>query len=313
MSNIKKFLPFVILIFFGFLIHYYYQKNQSDFDVLINFDFLLILQILFLCFLYLITEGIILRNIVIFLNKNINLLESFLVMNSTYFCNTFIQFSGLGYRVYYLKKFKNLKISDIIRFSIDTIACELLTFSFIGLLSILFIDLSSEKINISFILYLVFLFFFLVSLIYLYFIQSIALISKKILNSINFFYFDKIFDLFLILKKNNKFFYKKQILIFFFQYFLLFLIFYLILKRIEIENYLYLSLLSTSLVDFSFLIAFTPYSVGISEFITLLGTRDMMLTFAEIIILINVFRVCMLLIYFIFGPIFLIFNLKVKK
>ena len=29
-------------------------------------------------------------------------------MNATYFCNTFIQFSGLGYRVYYLKKFKNL-------------------------------------------------------------------------------------------------------------------------------------------------------------------------------------------------------------
>ena len=74
-----------------------------------------------------------------------------------YFCNTFIQFSGLGYRVYYLNKFKNLKISDILRFSIDTIVCEILIFSLIGLVTILFIDFYSEKIQISLILYIWFL------------------------------------------------------------------------------------------------------------------------------------------------------------
>ena len=72
-------------------------------------------------------------------------------------------------------------------------------------------------------------------------------------------------------------------------------------------------LLITSLVDFSFLIALTPYSVGISEFITFIGTRDIPLSFAEIIILINVFRICMLIIYFIFGPIFILINLRKKK
>ena len=38
----------------------------------------------------------------------------------------------LGYRVLF-KKFKNLKISEILRYSIDTIVCELLIFSLIGL------------------------------------------------------------------------------------------------------------------------------------------------------------------------------------
>ena len=114
------------------------------------------------------TEGLILKNIVKFLGKNIHFFQSFLVMNATYFCNTFIQFSGLGYRVYYLKKFKNLKISEILRFSIDTIVCELLIFSLIGLIAILFIDINSEKIKISNIIYL-FFFFFLVHLIYLIF------------------------------------------------------------------------------------------------------------------------------------------------
>ena len=125
--------------------------------------------------------------------------------------------------------------------------------------------------------------------------------------------FDKIFHFFLLKKKNYLSFYIKQFAIFIIQYAILFLIFLLILKKINIENYIYLSLLITSLVDFSFLIALTPYSVGISEFITFIGTRDIPLSFAEIIILINIFRICMLIIYFICGPIFILINLRKKK
>ena len=112
--------------------------------------------------------------------------------------------------------------------------------------------------------------------------------------------FDKIIEDFLNQKKNNFSFYKKQFFVFLIQYIILFFIFFLILKRIDVVNYTYLSFLITSLVDFSFLIALTPYSLGISEFITFVGTRDIPLSFAEIIILINVFRICMLLIYFYF-------------
>ena len=44
-----------------------------------------------------------------------------------------------------------------------------------------------------------------------------------------------------------------------------------------------------------------------------MGTRDITLSFAEIIILINIFRICMLIIYFICGPIFILINLRKKN
>ena len=136
---------------------------------------------------------------------------------------------------------------------------------------------------------------------------------KNLFNKLNFLFFDKLFQFFLIKKKNHFSFYKKQFFVFIIQYIILFLIFLLILKKINVENNKYLSLLITSLVDFSFLIALTPYSVGISEFVTFMGTRDIMLSFAEIIILVNIFRICMLIIYFIRGPIFILINFRKKK
>jgi uncharacterized membrane protein YbhN (UPF0104 family) len=162
MNNLKKILPLLILILFISIIFFYFRKNESDFLAIRHLDSFLLIKIIFLCFLYLLTEGLILKNIVTFLGKKIHFFQSFLVMNATYFCNTFIQFSGLGYRVYYLKKFQNIKISEILRFSIDTIVCEILTFSLIGIISISFIDFYSNEVNINNTLYLVFLIFFLV-------------------------------------------------------------------------------------------------------------------------------------------------------
>lgn len=313
MNNLKKILPLLILILFISIIFFYFRKNESDFLAIRYLDSFLLIKIIFLCFLYLLTEGLLLKNIVTLLGKKIHFFRSFLVMNATYFCNTFIQFSGLGYRVYYLKKFQNIKISEILRFSIDTIVCEILIFSLIGIISILFINFYSNEVNISNTLYLVFLFFFFSSLIYLKFLGKIILSIKILLNKLNITLFDKIIEIFLIQKNNYISFYKKQFLVFIIQYILLFSIFFLILKKIDTENYIFLSLLITSLVDFSFLITLTPYSVGISEFITFMGTRDMPLSFAEIIILINVFKICMLLIYFICGPIFILINLRKMK
>ena len=98
-------LPLFLLTLFIFIIFYYYKKNETDFIAIQQLDQILIFQIIILCFLYLLTEGLILRNIVIFFRKKHSFFfQSFLVMNATYFCNTFIQFSGLGYRIYYLKK-----------------------------------------------------------------------------------------------------------------------------------------------------------------------------------------------------------------
>ena len=124
---------------------------------------------------------------------------------------------------------------------------------------------------------------------------------------------DKIFNFFLQDFYYNKKLYIKQFIVFLFQFFILFLIFFIILKSFEIKNYLFLSLFTTSLVDFSFLLAITPYSVGVAEFITYLGTKDIFMSFANIVLLINIFRISMLLIYFVLGPTFVLFNMIVKK
>ena len=73
----------------------------------------------------------------------------------------------------------------------------------------------------------------------------------------------------------------------------------MILYYLKIDNFFYLSLLITSLVDFSFLFALTPYSVGITEFMTIMGTRDTTLSFAEIIVLINLlgYACCQYILY----------------
>ena len=310
MNSIKKFLPFIILIIFIILIYNFYLSNKKEFIFLQNINLNLILIVIILCFLYLITEGYILRNIVIFLNSKISLRESFLIMNATYFCNTFIQFSGLGYRVYYLNKYKKLEISKILRLSIDTIVCELFIFSLFGLISLLFIDNYSSEIQVNIYLYSIFLFFVTSSLVYLLIFQTLInkfhnfidlSKKKKFIKFIKFFY----------LTFNNKLFYLRQFLLFSIQYILLFCIFFVILDNFQNSNAIFLSLLITSLVDFSFLIAFTPYSVGISEFITFFGTRSMSFSLPEIIILVNIFRIGMLLIYFIFGPAF--FLIKMLK
>ena len=72
MSNIKRFIPIFLIVIFIFLLQFYYKKNISDFEFLKNINFNLILITVILCFLYLITEGSILKNIVKSLNKDIS-------------------------------------------------------------------------------------------------------------------------------------------------------------------------------------------------------------------------------------------------
>ena len=315
MNNIlKKIYPLVALIIFISLVFYYYNKNQTDFYFVNNISLNLLFKIIFLSLLYLITEGFILRNIVNFLGKKISIMESFLVMNFTYFCNTFIQFTGLGFRVYYIKKTKGIGVKKFIRFSLDTIACEIFIFSFLGLISLLFVDLTSLEINLNKFLYLIFIIFFFISLIYLILLPKIIYLILNVFNKIGLSKLNNLFEIFLYKNITSKSLYFKQCKIFILQFLILFLIFFLILKDFDLSNFFYLSLMTTSLVDFSFLLAFTPYSVGITEVITFFGTRDVNFTIAEIIVLINLFRLCMLSIYFLVGPIFfIIFLLRNKK
>ncbi len=78
MNKFKKILPLFLLILFVSIIFFYYKQNKSDFIAIQKLDQILIFQITLLCFLYLLTEGLILKNIVTFLGKNINFFNLFL-------------------------------------------------------------------------------------------------------------------------------------------------------------------------------------------------------------------------------------------
>ena len=131
-KKIKIFIPYFFLIVFLFLIYYFYKSNYSSFSFLQNFSFSIFVLIIILCFGYLITEALILKYILKYFNKDLNLLTSFFVMNTTYFFNTFLQFTGLGFRVYFLKKIYNIDISNFLILSLFVILIELYIFSLIG-------------------------------------------------------------------------------------------------------------------------------------------------------------------------------------
>ena len=67
--------------------------------------------------------------------------ECFLVICTTYLCNTFVQFSGLGYRAYYIKKNKNIDINKFILLSLFIILIKLLVFSLISIILLFFLIL----------------------------------------------------------------------------------------------------------------------------------------------------------------------------
>ena len=301
---IKKIYPIIIIIIFALLIKFYYENNVDDFSFVKKIRVETVLIIIILSFFYLITEGILLKRIVLYIGKKTSLLECFLVMNFTYFCNTFIQFTGLGYRIYYLKKNNKINIKDFIRFSIDTIICELLVFSFFGILFLFIFNLFVKEFNLNIFVYFIFLTLFIISVIYIFLLNYIVKFLRSVLKKINIIFFNKIFNFFLIQKSNKFKFYINQIRVFILQYLILFLIFFFILKEIGQINYVSLAFLTTSFVDFSFLFAITPYSVGISEIFTFFGTKGLNFSIAEIIVLINFFRLSMIFLYFIIGPIF---------
>ena len=105
---IKNLFPYLTLIIFSILLLNYYQDNKDDFGFLKKINLTITLKILSFALLYMVTETLILMRITKFFKKKISFFESFGVMSSTYLCNTFIQFSGLGFRAYYLKKKKKL-------------------------------------------------------------------------------------------------------------------------------------------------------------------------------------------------------------
>ena len=299
---IKKITPFIILSLFVGLIVYFYANNKSEFDFLYNLNINFILRIFFLCFLYLLTETLIFKNISKFYYAKISLFESFLVICTTYLCNTFIQFSGLGYRAYYLKKFKKIRISNFIIKSIFIIFIEIMVFSSLSLLLLFLFDKKNLNIEVYSYLYFLLMVILILSLIGLFFYKKIILILKKI----NFINNIKILSTFIKLindfdKKRFNNFIKKYVLLFLIQFLILFLIFFDSYSIFEKDNSILFSIIATMSTDLSFLFTLTPYAVGISETFIFFSSNNFDIKISEILFLTNIFRLSMFAIYFIFG------------
>ena len=170
-----------------------------------------------------------------------------------------------------------------------------------------------SNISIAFQIKLVFFIIAVCSFFYLFvlslFLNRIEIIFKKLnLNIIN-----KLIQFFILLKQQNLFiFHLRQLLIFIFQYIIVSSLFLIILKSLNNDHYFYNSLLTASLVDLSFIINLTPFSVGVSETFAYFGTRDTNLNLIEIVIIINAFRIGIMLVSLIISPLYFL-NQFIKK
>jgi uncharacterized membrane protein YbhN (UPF0104 family) len=306
--------PYILIVLFIFLISNYYRSNKSEFLYLYNIQFNYLTIVIILCFVYLITESIILTLVVKHFKKKISFFHCFFIMSSTYLCNTFIQFSGLGFRAYYLNKYFDIPVKNFLILSLYFILVELFVFSFLGFFSIQILELIYFDKSLVLEIKIFLLILSILLFIGLKFHKKIINYSGGFLN-IKYFKFYKaliyFFDdkKFLSLNVTLLRSYKYYVV----QFFLLtsvFYIGYLILNR---PNPLYLSLIASTFTDFSFIFTFTPYAIGISETFLFFSNMNFNLKISEILFLSNIFRLSMFVIYFPIGITYLIYIIKIKK
>ena len=311
---IKKLLPFIFLSGFIFLIHNYYKNNKDDFSYIYNLKIEYLSIFILLCLFYLITETFILKGITKHFKKKIDNTNGFLVICGTYFCNTFLQFSGLGFRAYYLKKYFDIKVSDFIFISIFFIYMELLVFSISGFCSIFIIDFFNKDVSLVREIKAILLLFSIVLILLFFIYEKIIYFILNLLNLKNKNFFK---NLLLFLNNSNNLNLRtslKDVSIFYIvQFFILSMIFFLGYFILEKDNLLILSAIGSTFTDFSFIFTFTPYAIGISETFLFVSNFNFELKISEILFLTNIFRLSMFIIYFPIGSIYLFKFLKNKR
>lgn len=313
-NKFKILFPYLAIVTFIFLIFNYYETNKSDFSFLYNIKKEYLLLICLFCLIYLITESIILVVLINHFKKKLKISKCFFVICATYFFNTFIQFSGLGFRAYYLKKFLDIKVLDFLIISILFIYIELTVFSTFGFLGIFFIDLFNKDLSlVKEIKILLFLVSFAMTFT-LYFYKKIFDTLNKLIN-IKKIKFIQNFHLFLSNKENfdiiNSL--KKVSIFYVIQFFILSAIFYVGYIILNKDDLILLSVIASTFTDFSFIFTFTPYAIGISEAFLYASNYNFDLKISEILFLSNIFRLSMFVIYFPLGIIYLISFIKFKR
>ncbi len=308
---LKKIFPFFIISIFVIFISIYYQDHKNDFLFLKNLSFINIFAIIILCFLYLITETIILKEIIKFYDKKSKFKDCFLVICTTYLCNTFVQFSGLGYRAYYLKKNKNIDVNKFILLSLFIILIELLIFALLSFIFLLIFDIINKDIEIYSFIYIFLFSIILTSLISIFLNKKIInfFLGFNLIKNIKFITFILNYFLNFNLKKFKLFFLKFTYL-FILQFVILFIIFLISISILELNNSILFSLIVTMSTDLSFVFTITPYAIGISETFIFFSSNNFDIKLSEILYITNIFRLSMFLVYSIFGFINLYWSSK---
>ena len=267
----------------------------------------------FLCLLYLFTEALIFKLIIRFFNKDSNFKDCFLVICTTYLCITFIQFSGVGFRAYYLKKFKNIEVNRFIILSLFIILIELSIFSLLSLALIFLFDKINVSIDIYKFIYYLLMLIFIFSSVGIFFHQKILFFIRKLKFTKKFKIINQVINYFksfnsIRLTELLKYF----CLTFVSKFVILFLIFFISMSLLAIDNSILFSLIVTMSTDLSFIFTFTPYALGISETFIFFSGDNFNIKFSEILYLTNIFRLSMFLIYSILGVLNLyIFSKKI--
>ena len=310
MKILKKIFPFFIISIFVVFIVNYYQNHKNDFLFLNNISFINIFTIIILCFFYLITETVILKKIIKFYDKKSKFNDCFLVICTTYLCNTFIQFSGLGYRAYYLKKNKNIDINKFILLSLFIILVELLIFALLSFIFLIIFDILNKDIKIYSFIYTFLTCIICASLISIFYNRKIInfLLKFNFITNIKFISFILNYFLSFDLKKFKLFFFK-FIYLFILQFIILFIIFLMCTGVLELNNSILFSLIVTMSTDLSFVFTITPYAIGISETFIFFSSNNFDIKLSEILYITNIFRLSMFLVYSFFGFI----NLNLSK
>lgn len=302
MKILKKIFPFFIISIFVVFIVNYYQNHKNDFLFLNNISFINIFTIIILCFFYLITETVILKKIIKFYDKKSKFNDCFLVICTTYLCNTFIQFSGLGYRAYYLKKNKKIDINKFILLSLFIILVELLTFALLSFIFLIIFDILNKDIKIYSFIYTFLTCIICASLISIFYNRKIInfLLKFNFITNIKFISFILNYFLSFDLKKFKLFFFK-FIYLFILQFIILFIIFLMCTGVLELNNSILFSLIVTMSTDLSFVFTITPYAIGISETFIFFSSNNFDIKLSEILYITNIFRLSMFLVYSFFG------------
>ena len=311
LKNIKIIFPYCFLIVFFYFIYNFYSKNISDFSFIKNFKISSFLMIIVLSLLYLITEALILRRIAKYFNKDLSILNSFYVINATYLFNTFVQFSGLGFRAYFLKKIYNINISNFLVLSIFIILVEFYVFSFIGSLFLITSYILDYNLKISSFLKIAIYSINILCLFFYLFNKKIFFFVVKLFNLKNFSIIKKIFLFYEnSTNKKLKIFLFKFLIIFFAQFILIFCIFAIGASTFKNEHLTLFLIIATIATDFSFIFTLTPYSIGISEAFIYFSSLDTGVTFAQVLFLSNIFRLSTFSIYVIIAPVYLFYFAK---